>query len=630
VAGSDPDLTRFRQFLGFNRLYRGGDARPKPAPQVWKLQPKRLRPPLLDGSNPGTFEVPSPDGAALATEQDFNLAIRTAQGGRQLTSGGSEAQPWVVDSLSWSPDGARVAAFRLDHTGVARLPLVDWLGAVETIEWRHYTRAGAPMSKGDLWIVDVDSGCRRAVDLGETRDVSAFPLRWRDQGRELLVLTFDRLWRRVRLMAVDPVSGATRLILEETSPTNVAGYGAVGGPLSLAHIAPSGDRVFSVSERDGWGHLYLRDVKTARERRLTRGAFPVRAVLAVDEARGVVFFSANTDRQRPYDTHVCSVGFDGKGFRTLTDAPGRHAAWFDPTFDTFIDVHSSPSRPPQSDLRRRDGTLVRTLETADVAGLERAGWTPPEPFVVKASDGITPLHGMLYRPPDFEPGRRYPAIEVIYGGPQLTVHPRDFDQGSFGRVAQALAQLGFVTFVLDARGTPERGKPFQDVGYGAFGAHVIADHQAAVAELTQRFPFIDAGRIGVAGWSWGGYMTTRAMLTAAETYKVGVAACPVYDGLDHLAMAIEPYMGLPAENPSGYAAMSLFGLAGRLQGKLLLCHGTSDTNAPFSTTMKMADALARAGKTADLLILPGETHSFTGPTGARMYDAMARYFVEHL
>jgi dipeptidyl aminopeptidase/acylaminoacyl peptidase len=548
------------------------------------LEPRLLRPAMLAGSNPGTFEVPSPDGKWLATEVGFDVAVRAGDGEmRVLTDDGTDDQRWVVDNARWSPDGARIAVARMDHRGVHRLPIVDTSGAVESVTWWPYTRTGGAMSQTELWVLDVETSERTRIDVPDDHDAFVLPLRWRAAGTELLVLVWDRCWRCVRLIACDVEPGTVRTVVEESSPTNVAGYGAVGGPLSIAHVSPSGELVASISEAaDGWGHLWLRPVDGNGDAvRLTSGEFPVRAVASFDEDAGTLLFTANPHADRPYDTKLCSVGFDGKDF-----------------------------------------TVLRSLDAVrEPAGAE---------FTALAADGTTELHGVLFTPPDFDPARSYPLVEVIYGGPQLVAHPRAHAPGTFAPIAESLAEEGFVTFIVDGRGTPERGKAFQDVGYGAFGQHVVDDHAGVVGQLGERHPFIDLDRVGITGPSWGGYMTTRAMLTAPGTYHVGVATCPVYDGEDHLAIAIEPYMGLPAENPDGYAAMSLFPLADRLRGKLLLIHGTADTNAPISTTMKMVDAFGRAGKHVDVLVLAGEHHHFEGPLGDYARRRRADYLIEHL
>jgi dipeptidyl aminopeptidase/acylaminoacyl peptidase len=306
-----------------------------------------------------------------------------------------------------------------------------------------------------------------------------------------------------------------------------------------------------------------------------------------------------------------------------------HTAVVSPDGDQLLDTHSSLDRPLRTDLLRPDGTRVSTVAEADTSALDQLGWSPPEEIVVKAADGTTDLYGVLWHPPGFDPTRRYPLVQFIYGGPQHVIHPRDFLQTT-GRVAHALAQLGLVVLSVDGRGTPERGKAFQDYGYGRFGQHQIPEHQAALEQILATRPYLDAGRVGIFGGSWGGYMTLRAMLTAPETYHVGVASYGVGDLVDHMARAIEPYMGDIKANRDGYEQASCLTMLDRLQGKLLLIHGSNDVNALLSATMKVVDGLMAADKPFDLLVVPEMEHAFVGRGSAYAIKRIGAYFHQHL
>jgi dipeptidyl aminopeptidase/acylaminoacyl peptidase len=251
--------------------------------------------------------------------------------------------------------------------------------------------------------------------------------------------------------------------------------------------------------------------------------------------------------------------------------------------------------------------------------------------VVKAADGTIALHGVLYKPFDFDPEKTYPVAEFIYAGPFTLLHQRRYTVVPWrGGYAEALAHLGFITFVVDGRGTPERGKAFQDVVHSNFGRHEISDHAAALRQLAAERPYMDLDRVGIFGGSWGGYFTVRALLLEPELYKVGVASSPVYDLYDHGATGLEGYMPLLEEAPEAYAYASSLRLVDRLQGHLLMIHGTSDINSTLSTTMKMVHALMEAGKPYDLILLPGQPHRPFGKAADYRMEAHARYFVRHL
>jgi dipeptidyl aminopeptidase/acylaminoacyl peptidase len=385
-----------------------------------------------------------------------------------------------------------------------------------------------------------------------------------------------------------------------------------------------GKRFIWSSERDGWKHFYLFDIEGNLICQLTKGDFPVVDVTAIDEKEGWIYFTAHAE-ERPYDTHLYRVDMNGGGFSRLTEGAGQHSIQFSPTYKFFLDNHSSIIRPPMAELRKADGTLVQTLSRANIDALKRMNWTPPEEFVVKAADQKTDLYGVLFKPCGFDPQKKYPVIDYIYNGPNRTHVPRTFTSSLWPR---AMAQMGCIVLVVDGRGTPERGKAFQDVVYRNFGRHEIPDHKAALKELAKKRTYMDLSRVGLLGGSWGGYMTIRAMLMASNIYHVGIAYYPVADLYDH-TKGVERYMGLPEDNREGYEYASNIRLAKNLKGKLLLIAGTSDVNAPFTATMKMADAFIKAEKSFDLIVIPEQNHSLRG-NGQYILEAARRYFKEHL
>jgi dipeptidyl aminopeptidase/acylaminoacyl peptidase len=275
---------------------------------------------------------------------------------------------------------------------------------------------------------------------------------------------------------------------------------------------------------------------------------------------------------------------------------------------------------------------LRTLYEARIESLKELKWSPPEEFEAKAADRKTELHGVLYKPYDFDVSKKYPVVDFIYGGPQTTVVPRTFADRR-GLHPQALAQLGFLTFVVDARGTPERGKDFQDVAYGNIGRNEIPDHVAVLKQLAHGRPYMDLGRVGILGHSYGGYFALRAMVMAPDVYQVGISSAPVADLAETPANGIEPYLGLPQNNKEAYEYCANIRLAANLRGKLLLIIGTSDDDVRFSSAMKMVAAFVRAGKPYDLVVLPEQPHSLVKMDSASYrywQETVRRYFQEHL
>jgi dipeptidyl aminopeptidase/acylaminoacyl peptidase len=585
---------------------------------------------------PDLMETRSPDGRWLLGIDALDLRLRSTVDGHivQLTDDGADGHEWLmgfelgVGSGVFSPDSRKLAVVRADIRQVPGVPIAYHLGATEEVEWLHAPKAGQPMARLELFVIDIASRQRIRIDTGDQPDQWVAVVEWLSDGSELLLRTYDRTRRKGDLLAADPSTGRTRTILSEE------------GRASFVTLVEGEEQFIWASERDGWNHLYLYDMDGTLVRRLTDGAFPVLAgahvwvpqqgVVTVDEEAGWVYFRAQGDPQRPYDVHLYRVSLAGSGLERLTEQPGYHDIQFAPSEEYYLDTHSSLDRPPMVELRRADGTLQQIVSRASIDAHLATGWLPPEEFVVKAADGVTDLYGALFRPPDFDPAKTYPVIEWLYAGPWTTVAPRRFDDAT-AQEAQWLAGLGAVVFIVDGRGTPGRGREFEDVVLGSLGRHEIPDHVATLQALARDRPYMDTGRVGVFGASWGGYFTLRAMLLAPDIYHVGVAVAPATDPVEYWADYVEPYLGLPEIDPGGYEYAANARSAANLEGKLLLIHGTGDAEAPFSGTMKMVNALTGAGKYFDLIVLPDESHHiFRGRSAGYIREAVRRYFVEHL
>ena len=589
-----------------------------------------------DGKTPATpFEdfEPTPaetgDGRRVEVRDDDLVVVGSDGEEEVLTEGGLPDFGWSLPEGARSPAGPIWLARRADLRDVHHLSLPDYSQGIPELRWVPYIKTGDVFPNTELFLFDLERGSRVRVALGDDPEIYVWIAGWRVDGSEVLLLRLTRDAKQLDLLAADVSTGRTRVILTETRETFVAGLDfAMGGYRSW--FTDLGDDRWFIwrSERAGFAHLYLYSFEGRLLKQLTQGEFVVDRVEAIDREHDLLFFSASTEAS-PYDRQIYRVGLDGTGLLRLTEAPGRHEASFSPSRKVFIDTHSSAVRPPISELRSCAGELLRVLEEASIVGLKALSWSPPEPFVARAADGVTDLHGVLYKPYDFDPQRSYPLIDYIYAGPFLSVVQHSFvGEGNLPNRARALAQMGFVVFMLDARGTPGRGKAFQDVTYGCVGRHEIADHVAVLEQLARDRPYLDRDRVGVVGASWGGYFAVRAMFTAPEVFQVGVSIAP--GDLTEAALINEPYMDLPSRNPEGYEFGSVLHGAEDLEGRLLLVHGTSDVNAPFSTTMRIVDALVRANRPHDLVVLPGEDHYFRGPGGNYMWDRALHFLWEHL
>ncbi|HEU4884073.1 MAG TPA: DPP IV N-terminal domain-containing protein [Longimicrobium sp.] len=554
------------------------------------------------------------------------LQILRAEGGEaaRLVEGADAG--WDASPAGWHPGGRWLGVIRTATGGVHTVPLIDYSGPLERVDPAVYPKSGTPLPLQTLHVVDAGSGGTRPVEI-DGRDAYLFIAGWRAEPAEMLVIRVHRTGKRMELFAVDPRDGRTRLLAHDERPeTSVAALDFINtGWASQVTVLPDGSGFLWFSEGDGWRHLYRYGWDGAAPRQLTRGAFPVHRVARVDSASGRIYVIASADTARPYDQHLYAIGRDGGALRPLTREPGMHDIQFSPSGRTFLDVHSSIDRPYATDLRRADGQRIARLETADTAALAALGHRPPEPFRAPAADGTTELHGVIYTPADFDPARRYPVVDYIYGGPWLSAVQKEYAPTlGMHRIAASLARMGLVVVMVDGRGTPGRSKAFQDATYGRIGEMEIADQVAALRHAARTRPWMDLSRAGIAGHSWGGYFALRGMLTAPEFFRAGYAGAP--GDVTELAAINEPHMGMPAENPEGYARASNLPLAANLAGPLKIMHGTSDVNAPFSTTMRMIAAFIAADRRFDLLVIPGGPHNPPDPAG-RFYRQDLRRFM---
>ena len=389
------------------------------------------------------------------------------------------------------------------------------------------------------------------------------------------------------------------------------------------------------SQRDNWGQLYLHDLTTgALKNRITMGEGPIEGIARLDEtARTLVVEALGREPGRdPYFRHYYRVGLDGRGWTSLTPEDADHAIQLSPDGRYFVDSYSTPATPPVIVLRDADGRVVMPIEHADISRLKASGWVPPIPIVTKAADGTTDLYGLMFRPSHFDPARHYPIINNPYPGPQSgSVGSRSFSPARGD--AQALAELGFVVIRVDGRGTPGRSKAFHDAYYGRMGRdNTVPDQVTAMRELGRRYAWVDTTRAGIWGHSGGGFITADAMFRYPDFFKAGIAESGNHDQRLYEDDWGERYQGLLVRNADGtdnYDAEANQLLAKNLKGHLLLAHGTLDDNVPPDNTMVVVDALIKANKDFDLLLIPNAAHGY-GAASNYMMRRRWDYFVMHL
>jgi dipeptidyl aminopeptidase/acylaminoacyl peptidase len=570
-----------------------------------------------------------PDGKWTALIKDFNVYLRGA-GGKEgrLSQDGKKGLAYGM--LSWAPDSKTLLAFRIEPGDRKEVYLIESSprgGGRAKLRTRPYALPGDKLTAYKLNLFDVASGKQIKPDV-ERVDLDMPRPRWQPDGRHFTYEKVDRGHQRFRLIEVDAHSGQARNLIDEKSATFIwTAHAETLRGLSRVNFLDRSDEIIYASERDGWRHLYLIDAKEGTiKNQITKGEYVVRGIDSIDEAQRQIWFRAsgkNSD-QDPYFIHYYRINFDGAGLVALTEGDGNHAVQFSPDRKYLIDTYSRVDLAPVHELRRAaDGKLVCALEKADISELQASGWEPPEVFVAKGRDGKTDIWGIVCRPRPFDPSKKYPVIEQIYAGPQGSFVPKTF--APFRRFA-SLTDLGFIVVQMDGMWTANRSKAFHDVCWHNLKDAGLPDrirwHRAAAA----KYPYYDLGRVGIYGTSAGGQSALGALLFHPDFYKVGVAACGCHDNRMDKASWNEQWMGYPV-GPH-YAASSNVDNAHRLRGKLLLIVGEMDTNVPPESTFRVADALVRAGKDFDLLVVPGAGHGMGGAYGVRrMHDSFVRHLL---
>jgi dipeptidyl aminopeptidase/acylaminoacyl peptidase len=451
---------------------------------------------------------------------------------------------------------------------------------------------------------------------------------WAPDGSQLAFVSSSRDHKEAILRVANPDNGVVRDVLEERVET----FFESGNDMVNWHFLPETNEVIWWSERSDWGHLYLYDLDTGELKRpITSRDWIVHQLRHIDrEERMLYFTGSGREPGDPYFEYFYRVSMDGGDVRLLTPDSAHHTITLVPEHGYFVDSWSTPTHPGATMVRDLRGRERLALETGDITPLEEFGWQPPTPFVVKARDGVTDLYGLMYTPTSLDDTKKYPIINYLYPGPQSgSVGSRSFSAAR--RDHQAIAELGFVVVELDAMGTPGRSKSFHEFYYGNMGDNGLPDQIAGIKQLAERHPWMDIDRVGIWGHSGGGFASTSGILRHPDFYKVAVSQAGNHDNRNYEDDWGEKWQGLLVTNPDGtsnYDNQSNPLVAKNLKGKLLLAHGTMDSNVPPSNTLLVVDALIAANKDFDLIMMPNRGHGF----GYEPYMMRRRwdYFVKNL
>lgn len=610
-------------------------------------------------------EVLSPDGSKAAFTEDHNLWVRDTSSNEltQLTFDGVEDYGYATNNAGWlrsdvpvvlwSPDSSKIATFRHDSRQVREMHLYNTqVGHLELDSWKYPLPGDEHIFMIERVVVHLDpepglvplampQDAHRSTtsDHIAGRNGRFLDVEWSADSEQLAFVSSSRDHRIATLRLADPETGAVREIYTEEADT----YYESGANAANWRVFRDRGEFLWFSERDDWGHLYLFDLDSGElKRQLTSGPWSVLRVQHVDLETGTIFFvGSNREPGDPYFQYLYRIELDGSGLTNLTPEIANHVISWSDSNDYFTDSYSSPTEPEVTVIRNTQGEIVQELERMDISALVDSGWVAPEPFVVKARDQQTNLHGLLYKPSNFDTNRSYPVLNYLYPGPQSgSVGSRSFRASRNDK--QALAELGFIVVEVDAMGTPGRSKPFHDAYYGNMGDNGLPDQIASIRQLAADRPWMDLDRVGIWGHSGGGFASTAGILRYPDFYKVAVSGAGNHDNRNYEDDWAEKWQGLletypestpgedgeEAEAQTNYDNQANQLLAENLQGKLLLAHGMMDSNVHPSNTLLVVDALIEADKDFDLVILPNAGHGF----GNRRYFMKRRwdYFVEHL
>ena len=561
----------------------------------------------------------------LSTEGTKNYEYGTYYGWGDLIEGENGERPEQF-TVSWSPDSRYLRSNICDLRQAEKMYLLDY--SVDTLfkpRLLSYYR-GSP---GDTTLVQLtpvfyDLHTKKEVPtkLGKRGYVMNYSMWWLEKSPKTIIIDRERGYKKLSYLLLDLETGKTEELFSESSETNTVERVEM-------HPFEERNKFTFLSERSGWQHLYVYDLATKKITALTSGDFVVHRTLRTDTESGWIYFMASgkTPGDNPYFQYLYRVHIDGGEIQTLTPETGNHSIDFSPDGRYFIDEYSTYRQPPSFSLRdAATGAIKVELSKTDISGLQEMNWPAPEAFEAIARDGKTTIYGALWKPSNFDPGKKYPIIDHSYTGPHTQVFPRRFEQVLYGGL-QDIAELGFIVVRIDGMGTYGRSKAFHDVSYKNMGQNLL-DHVLAIRQLGERYQWADTSRVGIFGHSAGGYDAGHAVLQYPDFYKVAVASSADHDFRMEKAWWPEMYMGWPVD--STYHQVSNITMAGNLKGKLLITHGGIDENVNPSATFKLAEALIQADKEFDMLILPSQHHGYGGQPSRYFRKKRWNYFVEHL
>ena len=527
------------------------------------------------------------------------------------------------DAYRWSPDSKYIAFVREDQTYVKQFPMIDELQFYPEIKWHHYPKVGETNPVLNIGVVNVNSKKTKWLDLSASEEMYHPRMKWLESSQtesgkqELVVTRINRHQNRLELLRYDIKRGEGSLFWTDESEAWVE--------LTDDLFFLKDGSLITLSERSGYQHIYHFDRNGKLINAVTNGDWEVSGITSLDEKNGTVYFSGK--KESVIESNLYSVKFDGSDFMLLSDKLGSHRVMFSPSNSYFIDYYSAANSPTEMTLHKSDGSKIRDLAITDNTQFEEYGFNETKFIQIPTSDDGTLLNAQITLPRDFDPNKKYPVIVYGYSGPGSQTVANRSGRGLWDRY---MNQEGFITFAIDPRGTGGRGSDFKYLSYKDIGKWVVTD-QVEGAKYLSSLPYVDGNRIGIWGWSGGGYMTAMCMTKGAPNFKVGVAVAGNYDLKLYDTIWTERYMGLLDENPEGYKNASVFTYTDKLEGKLLVIHGTGDDNVHSQHATQLMDEFVKVDKHADFLTYANRNHGIRGGnTTFHLWTKITNYFMENL
>ena len=578
----------------------------------------------------------SPDSRSIAYVRGNNLYIQDLMSGltTPITKDGQEnaiingSSDWVYEeelfltkAYEWSPDSRFIAWYRFDESAVKEFTLTMYEGLYPGSFTFKYPKVGERNSSVTIHVHDTRSGLGRRLETNPDFDHYIPGIHWTGEASTLMVLVLNREQNRLEYRIFNVESGEGRLVLIESSPW----YLEMGDPPGFID---GGERFVITSERDGYNHVYLYHTSGKLEKQLTSGAWEVTKVLGIDEKRDRLYYQSTEGS--PLERKIYVVGLDGSGKKLLSPMPGINGFEFSETYEYYVHSNHQAGVPPAVSLCHLSGQVLKSFTTNEalLKKVSDARLPSPEMFTFMTPDSVE-LNGWMMKPADFDAGKRHPVLMFVYGGPGSQTVRNEW--GSRNRFwFNYLNQLGYIVVSVDNRGTGGRGREFRCVTYRNLGIREAQD-QVDAAVYLGGLPYVDPTRIGIFGWSYGGYMSTLCLALGADVFKAAIAVAPVTDWRYYDSIYTERYMGLIDDNPEGYEMSAPTYYAGRIKGAYLLVHGMADDNVHFQNTSEMIKALVGAGVQFDLFVYPDRNHALPGQsTRLHLYGMMTDFVKTNL